>query len=116
MSNYSRIYHHIATVFPKASIHVVDGDNLIKHPVIEMKKLEKYLGLKNFYERRHFYYTLENGGELPCFSVPERRCMGFDKGLDHPPLKRETVKYMKRKLGQMVENFGRETGVKINLL
>ena len=71
-----------------------------------MKKSEKYLGLKNFHDRRHFHYTLENGGELPCCSVPERRCMGLDKGLYYPPLKRDTVKYMKRKLGKMVKTLG----------
>ena len=64
MWNYSWMYHYIENVFQKASIYVVDVDNMIKHHFLDKKKLEKYLGLKKFHVRRPCYQTLENRGDL----------------------------------------------------
>ena len=105
----------MASVFPRSSIFVVDGDMLMKQPHIEMQKLEEFLGLSSFYEGRHFYFSPENGGELPCFSLPEKRCMGKDKGLAHPPLREETLCYLRGRLKPLMEKFKNETGVEVRL-
>ena len=41
--------------------------------------------------------------------------MEGDKGLPHPKLKKKTVKYLRKKLKPMMEEFRKETGVEITL-
>jgi hypothetical protein len=41
--------------------------------------------------------------------------MGGHKGLPHPKLKKKTVKYLRKKLQPMMEDFRQETGVEIHL-
>ena len=115
MSDYERIYRRFSSVYPRKSIFVVNGDNLIKHPAQEIKKVEEFLGLSDFYTKEHFFFHLDNLGEFPCFRLPELRCMGSDKGLTHPKLKRKTVKHLKKILQPMMDEFRQETGVVVKL-
>ena len=113
MSDYARIYQHFEEVFPKESIFVVNGDLLIKNPVVEIKKIEKFLGLREFFTKDHFYFHPGNGGKFPCFTLPEMRCMFSDKGLPHPRIKKNTLRYMREILRPKMEEFMFRTGVKI---
>ena len=64
MSDYKKTYDHFSKVYPKKSIFVVNGDLLIKHPAQEIKKVEKFLGLSEFYTKDHFFFHADNGGKL----------------------------------------------------
>ena len=115
MSNYKRIYERFSAVYPKQSIFVLNGDALIKHPAEEIKKVEKFLGLSDFYRKEHFFFHADNGGKFPCFTVPEMRCMGSDKGLPHPSLRKDTVQYLRTILQPFMDEFREESGVDILL-
>ena len=115
MSDYKRIYKHYSEVYPKKSIFVVNGDELIKHPAEEIKKVEQFLGLRDFYTKDNFFFHADNGGKFPCFTVPELRCMGRDKGLHHPKLRKKTMSYMRKILLPLMEEFKQETGVEMVL-
>jgi hypothetical protein len=41
------------------------------------------------------------------------KCMGKDKGREHPLLKDETLKYLKAKFQPMMEMFKEQTGVNL---
>ena len=53
-----RIYERFSSVYPKESIFIVNGDLLIKHPAEEIKKVEKYLGLSDFYTEENFFFIM----------------------------------------------------------
>ena len=70
------------SVFPREMVHVVDGENLIKRPHKEIVHVEKFLQLKQFYRKEHFYVGPKG---FPCFRVEgSTRCMFNDKGRKHP--------------------------------
>ena len=115
MSDYTRIYTYFNKTFSGDSIFIVNGDELVVHPAREIKKLERFLGLEDFFKREHFYFTLENGGKFPCFKVPEVRCMGSDKGLVHPKLRDDTLVYMRNLLAPKMRKFKELTGVDVTL-
>uniref|UniRef100_A0A8C6UE59 Sulfotransferase n=1 Tax=Neogobius melanostomus TaxID=47308 RepID=A0A8C6UE59_9GOBI len=84
--NRSLYYVHMQNwlqYFPLDSIHVVDGDELIRDPLPEMKKVERFLKLEpqinasNFYfnKTKGFYCLREHGKE---------RCLHDSKGRAHP--------------------------------
>ena len=115
MSDYKRMFDRFSEVYPKERIFVINGDLLIKQPAQEIKKVEKFLGLSEFYTKDHFFFHADNGGKFPCFTVPEMRCMGGDKGLPHPTLEKKTLKYLRKKLQPMMEEFRLQAGVEISL-
>ena len=115
ISDYQRIYDGFSNIFPQESFFIVDGEELIKHPATEIKKVEKFLELTDFYRREHFYFHRENGGKFPCFTLPQLRCMGSDKGRHHPKSRRETARYLKQIFQPLMKNFTNKTGVNIIL-
>ena len=88
---------------------------MIVHPAEEIKKVERFIGLREFYVKDHFFFHGEDGGKFPCFSRPYNRCMGDDKGLPHPKLKASTVAYLKKLFRPLLETFKEETGVHIKM-
>ncbi|XP_066497546.1 heparan sulfate glucosamine 3-O-sulfotransferase 1 [Hoplias malabaricus] len=89
------LYHmhmeHWLATFPRESFHVVDGDSLIREPLEEMQKVEKFLGLdpqisaENFYfnETKGFYCLRDRGGR--------ERCLHSSKGRTHPQVAPEIL-------------------------
>ncbi|XP_068596561.1 heparan sulfate glucosamine 3-O-sulfotransferase 1-like [Brachionichthys hirsutus] len=84
--NHSLYYAHMQNwlkYFPLKNFHIVDGDELVKDPVPEMKKVERFLGLEPqinssffvFNEEKGFYCLKEHGQE---------QCLGKNKGRAHP--------------------------------
>ncbi|XP_068596769.1 heparan sulfate glucosamine 3-O-sulfotransferase 1-like [Brachionichthys hirsutus] len=84
--NYSLYYVHMQNwlkYFPLKNFHIVDGDELVKDPVPEMKKVERFLGLEPqinssffvFNEKKGFYCLKEHGQE---------QCLSTEKGRAHP--------------------------------
>ena len=76
--------------FPLEQILIVDGDMLIKDPVVELKKVEKFLGVDAYFSSDMFYFnatkgfhcwrkTIKNGKLVP-------NCLGSSKGRQHPKL------------------------------
>ena len=92
---------------------VVNGDKIIEEPLKEIRRVENYLGLPPFFNEDHFYKPDSN--DFPCFSLGSGlRCMEKDKGLKHPPLKNETLEYLRKKFQPVVDQLEQETGVSLN--
>lgn len=71
------------TVFPADSIHLVDGDALIKNPLLEMKKVEKFLKLEPQINASNFYFNATRG--FYCLrAAGKERCLHDSKGRQHP--------------------------------
>lgn len=84
--NRSLYYVHMQNwlqYFPPESIHVVDGDRLIKDPLPEMKKVEKFLNLEPQLNASNFYFNKTKG--FYCLRDHGReRCLHDSKGRAHP--------------------------------
>ena len=91
----------------------MNGDELIRDPYSEIKKIENILGLKRFIREDHFFFR--EGSKFPCFKVPKVRCMEKDKGLTHPKLKDETLVYLTSIFQPMVDDIRKRIGINISL-
>uniref|UniRef100_W5MUP7 Sulfotransferase n=1 Tax=Lepisosteus oculatus TaxID=7918 RepID=W5MUP7_LEPOC len=84
--NRSLYYLHMQNwlkYFPLDHIHVVDGDQLIKDPFPEMKKVEKFLNLSPQINTSNFYFNKTKG--FYCLRDHGReRCLHDSKGRAHP--------------------------------
>ncbi|XP_061895553.1 heparan sulfate glucosamine 3-O-sulfotransferase 1 [Entelurus aequoreus] len=69
--------------FPLESVHVVDGDRLIRDPLPEMKEVERFLGLEPQISASNFYFNKTKG--FYCLREHGReRCLHDSKGRAHP--------------------------------
>ncbi|XP_064164692.1 heparan sulfate glucosamine 3-O-sulfotransferase 1-like [Anguilla rostrata] len=72
--------------FPRAQIHVVDGDALVRDPFPELQGAERFLGLPPRIAPSNFYFNATKG--FYCL-IPEgghERCLDESKGRPHAPL------------------------------
>ena len=72
--------------FPLKQFLILDGENLIKDPFVEVKKMEKFLNLRPYLQREHFVYDDKKG--FYCMNKNldqnEIECLGKNKGRKHP--------------------------------
>ncbi|XP_077464964.1 heparan sulfate glucosamine 3-O-sulfotransferase 1 [Stigmatopora argus] len=69
--------------FPLESIHVVDGDRLIRDPLPEMRRVERFLRLEPQIHASNFYFNQTKG--FYCLRQHGReRCLHDSKGRAHP--------------------------------
>lgn len=84
--NRSLYYVHMQNwlqYFPLDSIHVVDGDELIRDPLPEMKKVERFLKLEPQINASNFYFNKTKG--FYCLrDHGKERCLHDSKGRAHP--------------------------------
>ncbi|KAL2088718.1 hypothetical protein ACEWY4_015617 [Coilia grayii] len=84
--NRSLYYVHIENwlrYFPLDSIHVVDGDQLIRDPLPEMQEVERFLELEPQINASNFYFNKTKG--FYCLRDHGReRCLHDSKGRAHP--------------------------------
>ena len=75
-------------------IHIVDGDNFKKHPVEELRRTEKFLGLKPFFDKDDFVYNAKKG--FYCIKrTGEHGCMSKGKGRRHPEIDKSLLDKMR---------------------
>ena len=92
----------------------MDGDKLVENPLEEIQRAESFLELPQFYGSSQFHVEFQNG--FPCFILGKAgKCMGKDKGREHPLLKDETLKYLNEKFQPMIEMLKEQTGVNLQL-
>ncbi|XP_053321996.1 heparan sulfate glucosamine 3-O-sulfotransferase 1 [Spea bombifrons] len=69
--------------FPLENIHIVDGDCLIRDPLPEMQKVERFLNLSPQINASNFYFNKTKG--FFCLRDSGReRCLHESKGRAHP--------------------------------
>ena len=67
-------------VFGRDKIHVVDGDNFVKHPASTLNKIETFLNISSYFTDDHFVYNKEK----KFYCLKKSGCMGSNKGRPHP--------------------------------
>ncbi|XP_053642814.1 heparan sulfate glucosamine 3-O-sulfotransferase 6 [Cherax quadricarinatus] len=83
--------------FPRSSIHVVSGENLIMDPAAELCKVQEFLGLRRVITEKHFFFNATKG--FPCLVKREKtgrpHCLGSSKGRSHPPVSQTTYNILR---------------------
>ena len=74
--------------FGRDKIHVVDGDNFVKHPAFELNKIEKFLNISQYFTDGHFVYNPVK----KFYCLKGTGCMGSNKGRPHPNMTENTRK------------------------
>ncbi|RUS91978.1 hypothetical protein EGW08_000191 [Elysia chlorotica] len=76
--------------FPITQLHVLDSSMLVKDPVGEVQKIERFLGIKPILSKGNFHFDEQKG--FYCkrpFYVQNVVCLGNEKGKPHPTLSPE---------------------------
>ncbi|KAK3591019.1 hypothetical protein CHS0354_013081 [Potamilus streckersoni] len=84
----SLYYYHLSRwylYFRRHQIHIVDGDNLITHPLEEIREVEKFLGLSHGISEDRLYFNETRGFYCMKFQQGEH-CLGATKGRKHPDI------------------------------
>nr|XP_045608356.1 heparan sulfate glucosamine 3-O-sulfotransferase 6-like [Procambarus clarkii] len=83
--------------FPRSSIHVVSGENLIMDPAAELCRVQEFLGLRRVITDKHFFFNATKG--FPCLVKREKtgrpQCLGSSKGRSHPPVSQTTYNILR---------------------
>ncbi|KAK0168791.1 hypothetical protein PV327_002560 [Microctonus hyperodae] len=83
---YSRYLERWLEYFPLSQFLFVSGERLIADPVIEITRVQDFLGLKRVIMEKHFYFNSTKG--FPCLMKSEKsavpHCLGKSKGRSHP--------------------------------
>ena len=69
--------------FPLEQIHIVDGDNLVKNPLDELRDVETFLGIDHRINKDMVYFNSSRG--FYCVqNSSEQKCLDHTKGRKHP--------------------------------
>lgn len=69
--------------FPLSNFHFVVGENLVKDPMSELAKVEKFLGIEHKLTDEYFYYNKTRG--FYCMhKETHEKCLARSKGRKHP--------------------------------
>lgn len=83
---YARHLERWLRYFPLKQFHFVSGERLITDPVLEMDRVQDFLGLKRYIGVKHFSFNSTK--KFPCWWKSEDsmtpHCLGKTKGRSHP--------------------------------
>ncbi|XP_072747080.1 heparan sulfate glucosamine 3-O-sulfotransferase 6 [Anoplolepis gracilipes] len=83
--------------FPLSQFLFVSGERLIADPVMEVTRVQDFLGLKRVICEKHFYFNATKG--FPCLLKSENRatphCLGKNKGRSHPYIDPTVIKRLR---------------------
>ena len=117
ISLYARHYYwKWAQYFNKTQIHIVNGDVLVKNPVVELQKVEQFLQLDNYYTQDSIYFNETKG----FYCIKGRHCVGNTRDNVYKELadgENIDVEKLKIKLAEYFKphnyDFYRMTGVQL---
>ncbi|XP_066535025.1 heparan sulfate (glucosamine) 3-O-sulfotransferase 1-like1 [Hoplias malabaricus] len=99
--------------FPLEQIHIVDGDTLIRDPLPELQKVERFLELPPRIMASNFYFNQTKG--FYCIRSDGReRCLHESKGRPHPPVNSTVLQQLRAYFRQHNRNFFRLVGRTFN--
>ena len=108
----SLYYHYLwrwLEYFPLSQIHIVDGDKLKTHPWEVMSGIEKFLGVRKFYDKSYFYMNPDRG--FYCINLSGIRCLPKSKGREHPEIEASVLKKLKNYFQEENEKFYNLSGL-----
>ena len=91
-------------------IHFVDGDNFKFHPAEELNKIEKFLGIRQYFTEDSFTYNQDKG--FFCLNLPGggEGCMYKGKGREHRQVSPDVIDKLKEFYKPYNEEFFRIIG------
>ena len=97
--------------FKMDQIHIVNGDNFKVNQAKELKKIEKFLGLRQYITQDFFTYNSEKGFYCLTRNVTgEMGCMASGKGRQHPEVSPDMMDRLQRFFKPFNEEFFRIIG------
>ncbi|KAJ8339505.1 hypothetical protein SKAU_G00362910 [Synaphobranchus kaupii] len=93
--------------FPRAQIHVVDGDALVRDPFPELQGAERFLGLPPRIAPSNFYFNATKGFYCLIPNAGHDRCLDESKGRPHAPLSADARRKLCRYLHKPNRRFFR---------
>ncbi|XP_008555008.1 heparan sulfate glucosamine 3-O-sulfotransferase 6 [Microplitis demolitor] len=94
---YARYLERWLQYFPLSQLLFVSGERLIADPVIEITRVQDFLGLKRVISEKHFYFNATKG--FPCLMKSEQKaiphCLGKTKGRSHPYINPVAIQRLK---------------------
>ncbi|XP_059214875.1 heparan sulfate (glucosamine) 3-O-sulfotransferase 1-like1 [Centropristis striata] len=92
--------------FPLEQIHIVDGDALIRDPLPELQKVERFLNLPPRIVSSNFYFNQTKG--FYCIRSDGReRCLHESKGRPHPAVNSTVLQQLRSYLQEHNRTFFR---------
>ena len=88
--------------FPREQFLLLSGENLVKNPMEEIRKVEKFLGLDKGVKDENIYYN-DTRGFFCVKNETRQKCLAPSKGRQHPeinPLVRNKLREFFRPLNQ----------------
>ena len=99
--------------FTLDQIHIVDGDNFRNNPVEELRRTEKFLGLRPFFNEDHFVHNAKKG--FYCIkSTKEHGCLSQGKGRKHSEIDETTLDKLRTFFDPLNEMFFKTIKRKFN--
>ena len=111
-SMYDVHYERWLKWFKKEQILIVNGEELITHPVTELSKVEAFLNLRHYFTKEMFIFNKEKG--FYCWKTLNGRtnraktrmkCLGSSKGREHPTVSEDTLDKIRKFLKPHAERF-----------
>ena len=109
----------------------MNGDDFTTTPAKVLQKLENFVGIPNFFSEDHFDFSgiryfignhiflfrliLSGRKGYPCFTLDPNGCMSDSKAREHPELKKETMRFLRKQFTPILKTFEEQTGIKIKL-
>jgi hypothetical protein len=94
---YVEHYKRWLKFFKKEQFLFVDGENFIKKPYDELKRVENFLNVIPFIQTNHFVFDIKK--KFFCMNknqeLNKTECMAKDKGREHPDLSVDTLNKLK---------------------
>ena len=88
---------------------------IIEKPVGILNEVEKFLKIPQFFTSEHFEDSGQKG--YPCFKLDEEsrsKCV-WKRSKPHPELNEESLNYLRNHFRPIIDNFERQTGMRLNL-
>ena len=93
VSMYDIHYENWLKLFKREQIHIVNGDKLISNPVPELKKIERFLNIPQYFNDDIFFFSKDKGffcwrkmnrKTYPPCTMAEPECLNSHNGRKHP--------------------------------
>lgn len=96
--------------FQRQQIHIVDGDQFLKNPLAELRKVETFLGLSHKISHSQLAYNATKG--FFCIeTVPGiMKCLNEGKGVEHPAVANHQIEQLRNYFKPYNENFYQQVG------
>lgn len=84
------------STFNHSQIHFVDGDQMVKDPLLEIQKVEDFLGIRHYITKDNFYWNSTKGFYCMVNDTQHGRCLVESKGCRHPSVDPKVVDKLRR--------------------